>query len=178
MDQVQLEKAWQGKATATLPHTTADAAWSLLSTFSTFHRWLPSVHTCRLIAGTDGQPGCVRYCASAPADDGKQLLWANEELLHVDAGGRSYRYRVADNNMGLERYEATLSAVPLPDGEGGAGSCQLEWRYESDPVQGWTEEGFAAYLQAGVAAMAERVEEALRAPPPSMEKCDAVDVAN
>ncbi|WOL02055.1 lachrymatory-factor synthase-like [Canna indica] len=159
MEQFQLER-WEGKASAKLPNTTPDEAWSLFSTFSALHLWLPGIDTCRLIAGAEGQPGCVRYCASAPGD-GSYFNWAKEELLDFDAAARSYSYKVTDNNMGFERYAATLKVLP-PEDEEGRG-CELEWSFESDPLQLWSKEAFIAYLQGGVEAMAKRLEEAAAA---------------
>ncbi|RWV96348.1 hypothetical protein GW17_00040952 [Ensete ventricosum] len=151
---------WEGKASAKLPTTKADEAWSLLSNFCSLHLWLPGlVETCRKIAGAEGQPGCVRYCTSPPGDDGKPVIWAYEELLAFDPARRCFEYKVADNNIGLKRYVATFRVLlPPSNGEGG---CRLEWSFHCDPVSGWTEDSLAAFLQTGIEAMAKKVAETL-----------------
>ncbi|THU49989.1 hypothetical protein C4D60_Mb06t15360 [Musa balbisiana] len=158
MEQCQVE-GWEGKASAKLPNTKADEAWSLLSSFCSIHLWLPSID-CRLVAGAEGQPGCVRYCTSPPGDDGSDAAyWAAEELLAFDPVGRSYSYKVAENNMGFGRYVATFRAVPLPGNERG---CELQWTFDCDPLPAWTKEGFVAYLQDNLDGIARRVEDAVR----------------
>lgn len=114
MEQDPPEK-WEGKAAAKLLSTNADEAWSLLSDFCSLHLWLPGlVETCRKTAGDESRPGCVRYCGSPPGDDGNPLIWAYEELLAFDPAERSFRYKVADNNIGLKRYVATFKVVLPP----------------------------------------------------------------
>ncbi|WOL02054.1 hypothetical protein Cni_G10773 [Canna indica] len=151
---------WQGKAIADLPGAMADEAWFLLSSFCSLHLWIPgTVQTCRLIAGVEGQPGCVRYCASPPGENGKPRIWAYEELLAFDPAARTFRYKVADNNIGLKRFDV---AFKVADGDGGGGGCKLEWSFDCDPAAGWSEESITAFLQSGIEEMAKSVEEALR----------------
>ncbi|RWV87740.1 hypothetical protein GW17_00050236, partial [Ensete ventricosum] len=126
-----------GNASAKAPNTREDEAFSFLCNFCSLHLWLPA--TCRLIAGVEGQPGCVRYCATAPGDSGEQLQ-----------GGR-------EHNMGLPRYVARLKVLPLRDDGRGEGGCELRWPFHSDPLQAWTKDGFVAYLQTGLEGMAEAV---------------------
>lgn len=161
MDQNQPEK-WEGKASIDVPNARADQAWSLLSNFCSLHLWLPAVDVCEKVAGVEGQPGCVRYCATAPGDGGELVWWAKEELLGFDPVERSYCYEVTDNNIGFGRYTATFKVLEEEEGEAG---CKLEWSFESEAVKGWTQESLTAHLQTGLEGMAKRVEEALKAPP-------------
>ncbi|XP_008794116.1 lachrymatory-factor synthase-like [Phoenix dactylifera] len=160
MEQNQSEK-WEGKASINVPNTKADEAWSLLSNFCSLHLWLPAIDVCEKVAGVEGQPGCVRYCAAAPSDGGKLVRWSKEELLGFDPVARSYCYEVTGSNIGFGRYMATFKVL-AEEGEAG---CKLEWSFESEPVEGWTQESLIAYLQTGLEGMARRVEEALIAPP-------------
>ncbi|XP_008795127.3 lachrymatory-factor synthase-like [Phoenix dactylifera] len=160
MEQNQLEK-WEGKASIDLPNAKADQAWSLLSNFFSLHLWLPAIAVCEKVAGIEGQPGCTRYCATAPGDDREPVMWAKEKLLAFDPVARSYCYEVTDSNVGFDRYVATFKVLEV---EGGGG-CKLEWSFESEPVKGWTRDGLTAYLQTGLEDMAKKVEEVLKAPP-------------
>ncbi|XP_073001977.1 lachrymatory-factor synthase-like [Typha latifolia] len=165
MDETKQQK-WQGKASTSLPTANPDAAWSLLSKFCDIHLYLPGVAICERVAGVEGQPGCVRYVSSTAGDTGKAVSWAREELVAFDAAGRRFSYSVNENNLGFGRYLATFEVV----GEEGGG-CRLEWGFECEPVVGWSEEGLVGYLHAGVKAIGERVEEALKGKEDDEAKC-------
>ncbi|URE47031.1 Polyketide cyclase / dehydrase and lipid transport [Musa troglodytarum] len=155
MEQDPPEK-WEGKASAKLLSTNADEAWSLLSDFCSLHLWLPGlVETCRKTAGDEGRPGCVRYCASPPGDDGNPLSWAYEELLAFDPAERSFRCKVADNNVGLKRYVATFKVVRRR-------RLRARVVVRLRPANGWTGERLTAFMQTGIEVTAKRVEEALK----------------
>ncbi|KAK1315065.1 Lachrymatory-factor synthase [Acorus calamus] len=149
---------WEGKATATLTNTTADQAWSLMKDFTNLQKLLPTLHTCHLVEGTDGEPGCVRYCSSAGGDGG--VIWAKERLIETDPVNRFNRYVVEENNMGIRRYSGRIGAVD--GGSGGGGGCVIEWSYVADPMEGWPKEGFEAYLWSSIEIIARRIEETLQ----------------
>ncbi|XP_010915407.2 lachrymatory-factor synthase [Elaeis guineensis] len=160
MEQNQLER-WEGKASIHLPNTKADQVWPLVSNFFSIHLWLPDVAVCEKVAGLEGQPGSIRYCATAPGDGKKPEIWAKEKLLAFDPVARSYGYEVTDSNMGFDRYVSTFKVLE----EEGEGGCKLEWSFESGPVEGWTQDSLAAYLLTGLEFMANKVEEVLKASP-------------
>ncbi|XP_039118769.1 lachrymatory-factor synthase-like [Dioscorea cayenensis subsp. rotundata] len=124
------------------------------------------ISTCSLVEGVSGQPGCVRYCSMVPSTDiaGEvpPKLWVNERLLTLDPIGHSLSYEITENNMGFTRYVATLKVVG-GSGGGDDDGCSLEWCFEADPVDGFSEESLVAYLQNGLDGMAAKVEDALHA---------------
>ncbi|KAL6011773.1 hypothetical protein ACLOJK_002238 [Asimina triloba] len=151
---------WEGRASVHVSGATPDQLWPFLQDFTGLHKWLPSLAVCRLAEGVPGQPGCVRYCTSASNDsDGTFTLWAKEKLLSIDPIRRSLSYEVIDSNLGFGWYVATVKVVE----EEGRGGCVMEWSFVSDPVEGWSLEGLISYIDASLKAMAERMQEALRA---------------
>ncbi|KAK1267559.1 Lachrymatory-factor synthase [Acorus gramineus] len=130
---------WEGKAKANLTNTTADQAWSLLKDFTNLHKILPTLHTCHLVEGVDGETGCIRYCAGAREDG--VVMWAKERLIETDPVNRFNRYVVEENNMGFRRYFGRVGVVDGEgggggggDGGGGEGGCVIEWSYVADPI--------------------------------------------
>ncbi|XP_008804606.1 lachrymatory-factor synthase [Phoenix dactylifera] len=153
------ELRWEGKVYAKLSGPTADQAWSLLKEFCSLHKWVPSIDTCYKLEGNEGEPGCMRYCAgsvnrSAPA---QEVGWSKERLVAFDPAGRSYTYEIVESNKGFGRYTATIRVVPDP--EGVAEGCCIEWCFAADPVRGWTRAGFVAFLAKLAQGVAARVEE-------------------
>ncbi|KAK1315067.1 Lachrymatory-factor synthase [Acorus calamus] len=115
---------WEGKVTATLTNTTADQAWSLLKDFTNHHKILPTLHTCHLVEGNDGEIGCVRYCAAAGGDG--VVIWAKERLIEIDPVRRFLRYVIEENKIGFRQYFARIGAVDGGGGDGGGGWCVVE----------------------------------------------------
>ncbi|WOL14631.1 hypothetical protein Cni_G23411 [Canna indica] len=151
---------WEGKVTARIRGATAEEAWSLLKGFCSLHRWVSSVEVCYKLEGVDGEPGCVRYCGGPlnRSDPAQPTGWSKELLLAVDPAARSYTYEMVETNKGFGRYRATIGVA----GGGGSGSgCCLEWSFEADPVKGWAEGEFVAYLKKLAQGVAARVEEEL-----------------
>ncbi|KAK3040981.1 hypothetical protein RJ639_029091 [Escallonia herrerae] len=171
---------WDGKAAAKLRGATAEQVWPLLEDFCSFHKWLPSIDTCHQVEGVQGQPGLVRYCASTvpPSHGGNAAttLWCHEKLLAIDAAGRSLTYEVVDNNMGFKQYLSTiklsdnnmgfkqyLSTIKLsPINGDDKPSCQMEWCFVADPVEGWKFEDLLYYVESSLQAMAEKMVKAIQ----------------
>ncbi|KAK1265592.1 Lachrymatory-factor synthase [Acorus gramineus] len=149
---------WKGKVSAQVRSFKAEQAWSLLKDFGGLHRWVPSLHTCEILEGVNGQPGCVRYCAGH-VNGTTTPAWSTERLLGLDPVNRSYRYEIVENNKGFGRYEAEIRVV---DGLDGC-DCVIEWSFAAEPVEGYDEVRFVVRVGELVAQMAERVGEALRA---------------
>ncbi|KAG8055588.1 hypothetical protein GUJ93_ZPchr0001g31400 [Zizania palustris] len=153
--------SWRGSVRAVVAGPTPDQAWALLGDFCSLNRWVPSVQTCRRLEGTDGFPGCVRYCAGpvnkAAAPGEAATGWSKERLLEFDPAGRRYSYEVVETNKGFGRYRATLCVEPDPAG------CAVAWLFEADPVRGWTLEGFVGFLEELARGVAKRLEEEIMA---------------
>lgn len=154
---------WEGKVSARLNGTVADQIWPLFEDFFNFHKWFPGLATCYGIHGTNGEPGCIRYCAgfSIPSHSGgDSVSWSNERLIAVDDDSRSLSYEIVDCNIGFESYVATVKIVPQGD-EGQAG-CVIEWSFTVDPVEGWVRDDLVRRYEVGLQRMAKRMEDALR----------------
>ncbi|CAL4947655.1 unnamed protein product [Urochloa decumbens] len=153
---------WRGTVRAVASGPAPDAAWALLGDFFSLDRWVSTVGTCQRVE-EDGQPGgVVRYCegpvnmaAAAAAGEGEAAVagWSKERLLEMDDAGRWYSYEVVESNKGFGRYRATLAVEHDPAG------CAVRWSFEADPVKGWTQEGFVAFLDKLARGVAKRLEE-------------------
>lgn len=133
-------KNWVGTTTADFPTVTVDEAWAIAGDFCAVHRWLP-LDTCCKLEGEENKPGCVRFCRS-------RLDWAKERLVAFDPVGHTYAYEITESNMGFGHYLSTIKVTPA--GEGGS---RVEWSFEADPVEGWTEDGLVSYLQTALEGM-------------------------
>lgn len=164
MAQSQQVRQWEGKTSAKLPNTTPHQAWALLHGFCSLHKLLPAVDECYLVDGAEGVPGCVRRCASAsiPSADGSPVAWAREKLLAMDHEGLSYTYEVVESNIGFGRYVAEMKVLPESFVDGSSGDagegCRLEWSFEGDPLEGWTQEGLVSFLGASLEVIAKTIE--------------------
>ncbi|KAF8400888.1 hypothetical protein HHK36_014191 [Tetracentron sinense] len=124
---------WEGKACAKLKGPTAEKVWSLLEDFSSIHKWLPGLKTCRLEEGVSGQVGCVRYCSNWEEPE----KWVKEKLVTMDPIERCFSYEVIDNNMGFNSYVATIKVMEAADGDDHKpAGCMIEWSFLADPVEG------------------------------------------
>ncbi|XP_020592580.1 lachrymatory-factor synthase-like [Phalaenopsis equestris] len=127
-------KKWAKTMAACFPAATVEEAWAIAGDFCGVHKWLP-LDTCYKLEGEENKPGCVRFCS-----EGRN--WAKERLVSFDPVDRCYSYVVTESNMGFGDYLATIKVVPA--GEQG---CKIEWSFEADPVEGWTEDGFVSFMQ-------------------------------
>jgi hypothetical protein len=152
---------WEGKVCAGLTNAKADQIWALYKDFVNFHKWFPSLATCYGIHGTNGEPGCIRYCAgfSIPSDGAgadKPVSWCKERLTAVDNEGRSLSYEIVDSNIGFKSYITTVKIVPQ-----GADGCVIEWSFTVDPVEGWVLDDLVKKYEVGLQRMAKRMEDAV-----------------
>ncbi|XP_062165349.1 lachrymatory-factor synthase [Alnus glutinosa] len=155
---------WEGKVCTRLTNATADQIWPLYRDFVNFHKWFPCLATCYAIHGTNGEPGCVRYCAGfsipsngAGAGADKPVSWSKERLTTLDNEGRSLSYEIVDCNIGFKSYISTVKI--LPQGEDG---CVIEWSFTVDPVEGWVLDDLVRKYEVGLQRMAKRMEDALQ----------------
>ncbi|KAK2991820.1 hypothetical protein RJ640_006380 [Escallonia rubra] len=164
MAEETVKPKWDGKAAAKLTGATAEQVWPLLEDFCSFHKWLPSIDTCHQVEGVQGQPGLVRYCASTvpPSDSGNAAttLWCHEKLMAIDAAGRRLTYEVVDNNMGFKQYLSTIKVSPVEGDD--KPSCEMEWSFVADPIEGWKFEDLLYYVESSLQAMAEKMVKAIQ----------------
>ncbi|OMO82672.1 Polyketide cyclase/dehydrase [Corchorus capsularis] len=66
------------------------------------------------------------------------------------------RYSIVDGNVGFNSYVSTVKVSAKGEG------CQIEWKYEVEPVNGWTLEDLDFFIGSGLKVMAQRMEAALQ----------------
>ncbi|KAK7311760.1 hypothetical protein RJT34_10097 [Clitoria ternatea] len=145
------EPKWEGKVSVEVGGVGAEEAWSVIQDFCNLHKWIP-IDTCYQVEGVLGQPGLIRYCASN-VEDATAIKWAKEKLLSIDPIQRCLSYEVLDNNVGFKSYVATLKVLPI-----NGGSCQIEWGFVSDPVEGWSFQDLNDYIHSSLLFMANRIQ--------------------
>lgn len=161
MEQAKKPK-WEGSVLAKLKGPKPDQVWPLLQDFFNFHKYFPSLPSCKGTEGVNGQPGCVRFCSgfslSSDESDGKPAAtWATEKLIAVDPVGLSITLEVLDSNIGFESYVATLKVLPQDQED----ECMIEWKFEVDPIEGWRLEDMVGSYQYMLDRMARRIEEGI-----------------
>ncbi|KAK9275732.1 hypothetical protein L1049_023000 [Liquidambar formosana] len=156
----ECQPKWEGKACAELAGPKAEQVWPLLEDFFGLNKWFPTLTTCLPVEGVSGQPGCVRYCAGfkTPVNKGDEEIvnWTKQKLLSIDPTELTFSYSIIDGNVGFHSYISTVKVLPREDG------CSIEWRYEVEPVEGWTLANLDSFIGSGLQVMAKRMEEALQ----------------
>ncbi|KAL1532527.1 lachrymatory-factor synthase-like [Salvia divinorum] len=157
MEEANENPKWEGKATAKLLRPTANEVWPLLEDFCSLHKWLPTIDTCFKVVDDDEDNGLVRHCAASPQDGSdSEAQWCRERLTGMDPAGKWLSYEVVDSNMGFKNYKSTMKVVPI-DGGDDLG-CQIEWSFETDPIEGLSCEDLAKYVGIGLQGMALNME--------------------
>ncbi|KAL5697575.1 hypothetical protein ACHQM5_028701 [Ranunculus cassubicifolius] len=158
----QTESKWKGKVDTTLSRANPEQVWPLLQDFFNLHKYFPTLSTSYGVQGTNGQAGCIRYCAgsSIPSNgsDGEIVSWCTEKLLEVDIVEMRLKYGILDGNIGFEGYVATMKVLPRVSEDG----CVIEWSFEVNPIKGWSLGGMIEKYQKGLEGMARRIEECLQ----------------
>ncbi|EXB93401.1 hypothetical protein L484_010729 [Morus notabilis] len=159
-----LQAKWEGKVSAKLSNATVDQIWPLFTDFFNFQKWFPSLSTCHGIHGTNGDPGCIRYCSgfSIPSNVGdKPVSWSKERLIAVDHAQHSLTYEIVDSNIGFESYVSTVKIVPGSDpgdDHDHQCGCAIEWSFTVDPVEGWALDDLVRKYEEGIQRMAQKME--------------------
>lgn len=151
---------WEGKACAEVAGCKAEQVWPLLEDFFGLNKWFPTLTTCLPVEGVSGQPGCTRYCAGfkTHANSGDVIMnWTKQKLLSIDPDELTFSYSIIDGNVGFNSYVSTVKVLPTEEG------CSIEWRYEVEPVEGWTLGDLDSFIGSGLQVMAKRMEAALKA---------------
>ncbi|GLJ30581.1 hypothetical protein SUGI_0605580 [Cryptomeria japonica] len=148
---------WEGSLEIPLA-APPERVWEIGSDFCELKRWYPALEICERVEGTSEQgPGCVRYCASASSSSSEGLLWVKEKLISLDSSSHSYTYVVTDGNMeGMEGYQATFRVVEDQEQQG---KCLVKWNFELNPIQGYSQQDFVAYLTSLLADITKTLEE-------------------
>ncbi|CAK7353146.1 unnamed protein product [Dovyalis caffra] len=153
---------WEGNVSTRLAKATADQIWPLLNDFFNFRKWFPSLSTCYGINGTNGEPGCIRYCAGfsiPPNDTNQPVSWSIERLTAVNHVEHSLSYEIVDGNIGFKSYVSTVKVVP--QGGDGQDGCVIEWSFIVDPVAGLVLHELVRKYEVGLQQMAKRMEDAV-----------------
>ncbi|XVE98098.1 hypothetical protein REPUB_Repub03eG0076100 [Reevesia pubescens] len=123
---------------------------------------------CAELRGISGQPGCVRFCAGfkTPVDgkDKGTVNWTKQKLLSIDPSEMVFSYSIVDGNVGFNSYVSTVKVLPKEEG------CDIEWKYEVEPVKGWRLEDLDFFIASGLKVMAQRIEAALQVFQASMDQ--------
>lgn len=154
----ELVQRWEGKVSTKLKTITEHQAWPLVKDFFNLHKRYPDLATCYGIHGSNGEPGCIRYCAgfSLPSDGSQEVSWSKERLVAVDDVERCLTYEIVDCNIGFKSYESTMRVIGDGDGDGG---CVIEWLFAVDPVGGLELEDLVEKYRVGLQVMARKMEE-------------------
>ncbi|ESW33362.1 hypothetical protein PHAVU_001G063200 [Phaseolus vulgaris] len=152
---------WEGKVSARLRNVTKAQAWPLVKDFFNLHKRFPTLATCYGIHGSNGDPGCIRYCAgsSIPSNGPATVSWSKERLVAVDDVDLRLEYEIVDSNIGFGSYESTMKVLSDDDDSNG---CMLEWSFAVDPVQGLDLQELVLKYHVGLQLMAHKMEEEIQ----------------
>ena len=155
----RVQPKWEGKACVEVAGCKAEQVWPLLEDFFGLHKWFPTLTTCLPVEGVSGRPGCVQYCAGfkTHANNGEEVMnWTKQKLLWIKHEELTFSYSIIDGKVGFNSYVSTIKVEPNEDG------CSVEWRYEVEPVEGWTLQDLDSFIGSGLQVMAKRMEEAIK----------------
>nr|XP_043612048.1 lachrymatory-factor synthase-like [Erigeron canadensis] len=145
---------------SSLTKATANQIWLLFIDFFNFHKWFPNLSTCYGVQGTNGEVGCIRYCAgsSLPNEDGgvDKASWSKERLVAVDPKQMSMSYEMVDCNVGFKSYLSTIKVV-----SNGANGCVVNWSFSINPIEGLTYVYLVEKYQNGLDQATKKMEDAL-----------------
>ncbi|XP_051137286.1 lachrymatory-factor synthase [Andrographis paniculata] len=166
------QQKWEATVRAAAEKATAEQLWPLFEDFFGLHKWFPGLQICRGVAGANGEPGCIRYCAgfkgikpqsesspaTAKATATATAAWSKERLRWVDRRRMTLSYEIVDSNIGFTSY---VSTVRVTDGAAGGAAAVVEWSITVDPVAGLELADLAAKYRVGLEAMVKNMEAAI-----------------
>ncbi|KAG8375613.1 hypothetical protein BUALT_Bualt10G0118600 [Buddleja alternifolia] len=166
MDQnVSYPKKWEAKVATMVHKAKADQIWPLFEDFFGLHKWFPGLTTCRGIHGSNGEPGCIRYCSgfgikqeSCTNESNSKMSWSKERLVVIDRAQMTFTYEMVDCNIGYKSYVSTVKIVLGDEKRGG---CAVEWWISLDPVVGWKLEDLVKKYEVGLELMVKKMEAAI-----------------
>ncbi|KAL6221082.1 hypothetical protein ACLB2K_008834 [Fragaria x ananassa] len=105
-------------------------------------------------------PGSQAACATALESrlrliDQPEHWWCKQQLLSIDPSQMTLSYCNIDGNIGFNSYIATMRVLPKEDG------CNIEWKYEVEPIEGWTLKDLDMLTGTDLQEMASRMEASL-----------------
>ncbi len=100
----------------------ADQVWAVLAVFNGLPDFHPAIAASELTSGEEGQVGAVRRLTLG---DGGVVV---EDLLALDAPGRTLTYSILESPFAVRRYVATIRVVPVT----ATGQAFVEWFAEYD----------------------------------------------
>lgn len=153
---------WEGKVSARVRNVTKAQAWPLVKDFFNIHKLFPTLVTCYGLHGSNGDPGCIRYCAgfSIPSNGPESVSWSKERLIAVDDVDFWLKYEIVESNIGYNSYESTMKV--LSDNDDESNGCMLEWSFVVDPVQGLELEELVRKYRVAVQVMGQKIEEEIQ----------------
>ncbi|CAN0907257.1 Lachrymatory-factor synthase [Linum grandiflorum] len=128
----------------------------MFTDFFNIHKWFPNLPSSYGIHGTNGQPGCIRYCSGFSLPSTQLLSWSKERLTALDHSRRFLTYQIVDCNIGFKSYQSTVQI--FVDDDGGQG-CLIEWGFTLDPLEGWTLDDLVKRFETVLNAAARKMEE-------------------
>ncbi|KAI3468186.1 hypothetical protein Pfo_024849 [Paulownia fortunei] len=165
MDRNLSQQKWEAKVSTRLEKARADQIWPLFEDFFGLHKWFPGLATCHGIQGSNGEPGCIRYCSGFGLkreencnELDSNLSWSKERLVAIDRAQMTFTYEIMDCNIGFKSYVSTIKVVP---GDEGGGGCAVEWCISLDPVVGWKLEDLVGKYEVGLQLMVKKMEAAI-----------------
>ncbi|KAF5726184.1 putative Polyketide cyclase/dehydrase and lipid transport superfamily protein [Tripterygium wilfordii] len=158
------QSKWEGKVSSKSTEATADQIWSLYKDFFNLHKYFPKLASCYGIHGSNGEPGCIRYCdsfsISLSSDDvglnERPISWAKERLIAVDDVERTLSYEIIESNIGFNSYVATVKIV-----QGDEVGCVIEFLFTVDPVEGCEFEDLVNMYKLALQSIIQKMEESI-----------------
>ena len=105
-------------------NATADEVWSYVRDFGNIAEWLPSIETCEIEAGAEGEAGS----GGASVGVVRRLTGANdavfrERLVALSDADRSLSYEFVESPFPVRFLRATVRVAPVTD----SGQAFVEW---------------------------------------------------
>ncbi|KAG6389425.1 hypothetical protein SASPL_150893 [Salvia splendens] len=124
--------------------------------FFGLHKWFSGLPNCHGIHGTNGEPGCIRYCSGfGLRQEANEMKWSKERLVAIDHAQKTFTYEMVDSNIGFKSYVSTIKVVA----GGGGGGGMVEWWISLEPVEGAKLEDLVAKYQVALQLMVKKMEE-------------------
>ncbi|KAL9226850.1 hypothetical protein vseg_002616 [Gypsophila vaccaria] len=158
---------WEAKVTTKLKSTKPQQIWPLFKDFFNLHKYFPTLSASYGVHGTNGVPGCVRYCLGNSfqnpntvdnSDYSLSVSWSKERLVEVNEAEMRLRYEIVDSNIGFESYVSTIELVSVDEGDG----CVVEWGFSVEPVRGLRFEDLVKKYEVGLEKMVNAMQESLK----------------
>lgn len=131
----------------------------MVSKSSRLHEWMPMVERCTDLEGEEGNKGYIRLVSGFmfPQKDGDRS-WIKERLLHMDPESHTYVYLMEASNVGLDGSSNSLRLIDYGDD-----STLVDWKFETNPMDGVCEEYIVDYLGYVYKSCINRIEGAITA---------------